>query len=56
MSHTRNWPRVMQMEEYLYGFSMKAGGLWNWSMTVGLRLVDGRLLLVKHCYFEVTKM
>lgn len=37
MSHTRSWPHATQTEGYLYGFSMKGGGLWNWSTTVGLR-------------------
>lgn len=33
-SPSRNWPHAIQMEEYLFGFSMRVAGLWSWLMTV----------------------
>lgn len=37
MSPSRNWPPVIQTEGSLFGSSMRAAGLWSWSMTVELR-------------------
>lgn len=49
MSPSRNWPLAIQMEEYLFGFSMRVVGLWSWWMTVEHRYL---YYLGHNCYIR----